>query len=235
MCSERGMCNHTIGQCQCLPGFFGVDCNPGEACVIATQPDGSGGPVLCLPHTQRPENCPGTDAFGTACGGRGVCNKTASVADASNFSTPSCICAPGFIGAGCEKEKCPNDCSGSGKGVCGEEGCKCRPGYAGNDCGRAGCPEDCNGNGFCDTASYTCQCNMNFTGASCSIRACPSNCHSHGRCINGTCSCSKWWTGPECKTPSCPADSEGNPCYHNGVCMLGGKPMRQWTWSAAKK
>ncbi len=64
--------------------------------------------------------CPGSCSF------HGVC-----------ASNGTCICDAGFIGAHCEMERCPNNCSSSsGQGVCSKSlgHCVCNNDYGGRDC-----------------------------------------------------------------------------------------------------
>jgi Tfp pilus assembly protein PilV len=82
--------------------------------------------------------------FYRECANKGVCNRASG----------QCECFAGYVGEGCTRTQCPNNCSGHG--VCKRaididatylawdayktQSCVCDPGYAGNDCSQRNCP-----------------------------------------------------------------------------------------------
>lgn len=115
-------------------------------------------------------------------------------------STGECACFPGYTGSACQRNECPNDCSGNG--ICqsnlmfAEEGgaryhgawdsglqfgCLCDSGYRGNDCSLQECPSDTDPNQF----------EGNTEGRDCSGR---------GLCdySTGECQCFSGYTGEDC-------------------------------------
>ena len=115
-----------------LPTCF---CDPGftgddcseTACIKSAPLDGSGGARMCGGI------------------GQGVCVKSL------------CYCRAGFEPPFCNKQSCPNDCSGNG--VCDEKGkCACDSGFGGDDCAEPSCCDPkCNGHGECQAGRCHCE------------------------------------------------------------------------------
>ncbi|KAG1712362.1 hypothetical protein DVH05_000109 [Phytophthora capsici] len=142
-CSGHGKCGLN-DVCQCMQNWIGGDCS-GRQC-----------PFTRAWHdtAQRKDDA----HYYAECGNRGTCDRTSG----------ECSCDPGFVGSGCRRMQCPNDCSGHGtceyieelasndynKRVGGKSGttyevwdqekimgCVCDGGYEGHDCSLRSCPK----------------------------------------------------------------------------------------------
>ncbi|KAG7399925.1 hypothetical protein PHYBOEH_007611 [Phytophthora boehmeriae] len=142
-CSGHGTC--TLNDvCVCQQNWVGGDCS-GRLC-----------PFTRAWHDTAQRN---DDAhYYAECGNRGKCDRT----------TGECVCDAGFVGSGCRRMQCPNDCSGHGTcefmeelasntfhkrvgGVSGRTyglwdqekimGCVCDANYEGHDCSLRTCPK----------------------------------------------------------------------------------------------
>ena len=154
MCSNRGLCDVTVGVCACY------DTNNDAY----TTSDGEGGPGTrgdCgYPMQTTTSSCPGE----VACSSVGVCN------DADE--TFKCDCAEGWQGGDCSERACPRGLSWfsyptaddtghdvmtecSDKGSCDRTTgmCTCADGFSGSACEYMGCPDACNGHGRCVSQS----------------------------------------------------------------------------------
>jgi hypothetical protein len=83
--------------------------------------------------------------FYKECSNKGICDRGAG----------TCSCFPGFVGEGCTRTACPNECSGHGTcsrmvdtnpeyrgwDASATQSCQCDPGYGGVDCGMRLCPK----------------------------------------------------------------------------------------------
>ncbi|KAG7399924.1 hypothetical protein PHYBOEH_007610 [Phytophthora boehmeriae] len=142
-CSGHGTCNLN-DVCSCQQNWIGGDCS-GRLC-----------PFTRAWHDTAQRN---DDAhYYAECGNRGKCDRT----------TGECVCDAGFVGSGCRRMQCPNDCSGHGTcefmeelasntfhkrvgGVSGRTyglwdqekimGCVCDANYEGHDCSLRTCPK----------------------------------------------------------------------------------------------
>ena len=89
-------------------------------------------------------NAGGVHAY-SECSNNGVCDREAG----------ECVCGEGFTGAACDRNVCPNDCSGHGRCTFVEDmasgsynqwdknqarGCLCDPYFTGPDCSLRKCP-----------------------------------------------------------------------------------------------
>ncbi|RLN02394.1 hypothetical protein BBJ28_00005493 [Nothophytophthora sp. Chile5] len=142
-CSGHGKCDLN-DVCICMQNWIGGDCS-GRQC-----------PFTRAWH----DTAQGVDDahYYAECGNRGACDR----------ATGECSCDAGFVGSGCRRMQCPNDCSGHGTcefieemaqntfdkrlaGVDGRTyqlwdqekimGCACDGGYEGHDCSQRTCPK----------------------------------------------------------------------------------------------
>ncbi|KAG3095785.1 hypothetical protein PI124_g15984 [Phytophthora idaei] len=142
-CSGHGKCGLN-DVCQCMQNWAGGDCS-GRQC-----------PFTRAWHdtAQRDDDA----HYYAECGNRGTCDR----------ATGECTCDAGFIGSGCRRMQCPNDCSGHGTcefieelaadtfhkrvgGVASRKytlwdqekimGCVCDANYEGHDCSMRSCPK----------------------------------------------------------------------------------------------
>ncbi|EGZ09226.1 hypothetical protein PHYSODRAFT_305946 [Phytophthora sojae] len=142
-CSGHGKCDLN-DVCDCMQNWIGGDCS-GRQC-----------PFTRAWHdtAQRDDDA----HYYAECANRGSCDR----------STGECACDAGFVGSGCRRMQCPNDCSGHGtcefieelagdnfhkriQGVSGRKyslwdqekimGCVCDANYEGHDCSLRTCPK----------------------------------------------------------------------------------------------
>jgi len=142
-CSGHGKCGLN-DVCDCLQNWVGGDCS-GRQC-----------PFTRAWHdtAQRDDDA----HYYAECGNRGSCDRTSG----------ECTCDSGFVGSGCRRMQCPNDCSGHGtceyieelasddyhKRIGGDKaityelwdqekimGCVCDGGFEGHDCSLRTCPK----------------------------------------------------------------------------------------------
>lgn len=169
-CNNHGVCN-AGSTCECERGFVGNDCGErlcyfGESFIDSPLGDlnadqtidtdqqvhfhHSNAPVgeQYDPHygLARDDNTAEWDEghFYRECSNKGTCNR----------ATGECECFPGFEGAGCTRQVCPDDCSGHGQCISTEfsnsgymawdkthtQKCVCDPGYSGPSCSLRKCP-----------------------------------------------------------------------------------------------
>jgi len=169
-CNNHGVCN-AGSSCECERGFLGNDCAErlcyfGESFIDSPLGDlnadqtidtdqqihfhHSNAPVgeQYDPHygLARSDNTAAWDEghFYRECSNKGTCNR----------ATGECECFPGFEGAGCTRQTCPDDCNGHGQCVGAEfsnsgylawdlthtQKCVCDPGYSGPSCSMRKCP-----------------------------------------------------------------------------------------------
>ena len=154
----------TQSECECIPPFFGRNCQ--------------------LKH------CPNATNNGLECGGpeRGICDSSSGVCSCKTNVTTSLIVRDEngqdltkFYGKACELRKCPNDCHVNGvrHGHCEQERdtqehiCRCFPAYYGSDCSKRRCPMSyrgyvCDDHGTCDMNTGKCNCAHGYSNADCS-------------------------------------------------------------------
>lgn len=141
VCSDRGTCDHSTGECQCLEGWTG------SACQYTACKDLSNG--VC---TSNEEFARLAVARRTATGSLWPTGVMRAVAYSGAWDTGlqyGALCDIGFRGAGCQEVECPsfkdplNPDSGaaaglecSGRGLCNYESglCECFPDFTGNGC-----------------------------------------------------------------------------------------------------
>jgi len=135
-CSDRGVCNHNNGVCQCDPGYHGRHCEY----------------VLCS-ATERDNQCnnqgrcnwqSGVCECYTGYFGK-YCEFATCTDDCSNFGvcdvqTGYCSCEHASYqntdGGGCRFGYCPNNCSGNGDCDFVHRTCRCNEGWILSDCSR---------------------------------------------------------------------------------------------------
>merc|ERR1740127_100213 len=140
-CSRHGVCRN-FGKCSCYTRSGSTD-------PAWTQHD-------CSVRT-----CPKHAAWGEVPGGQGGGHgrKECSAAGMCDRKSGNCVCFDGFTGFACERQACPNNCSGRGRCVTQEilayeagmtynspwdasmaQGCVCDLGARGPDCSLEECP-----------------------------------------------------------------------------------------------
>jgi len=127
-CSGHGKCK-ADDKCDCFNHYWGPDCSYRNCKENIAWVEGT----IADPHAY------------VECANRGVCDR----------ATGECVCQDGFDGAGCQRLKCPNACSGHGTceyidalgayvggawDTTKVQGCKCDGGYTGYDCSQRLCP-----------------------------------------------------------------------------------------------
>ncbi|KAH7465718.1 hypothetical protein KRP22_014156 [Phytophthora ramorum] len=142
-CSGHGRCGLN-DVCDCMQNWVGGDCS-GRQCPFTR---------AWQDTAQRKDDA----HYSAECGNRGTCDRTIG----------ECSCDAGFVGSGCRRMQCPNDCSGHGtcefieelasddyhkriKGTAGTTyqlwdqekimGCVCDANYEGHDCSLRTCPK----------------------------------------------------------------------------------------------
>lgn len=177
---NRGICNHSTGQCECYDSFGGLSCE--FEC-----PGGCRDGYLCVDYDKCDcIDCPlSLDA--KKCHERGV------------MIDGQCDCIHGYCGVYCENE-CV-DCGGHG--VYKESYCDCDEGFWGDRCQNM-CKNRCSIHGKCKEG--TCLCDKGWIGEDCGEdRRCPEMCNEKGWCNHtGECECFEGYIGKECETEICP-------------------------------
>ncbi|KAL4087865.1 hypothetical protein PRIC1_012296 [Phytophthora ramorum] len=142
-CSGHGRCGLN-DVCDCMQNWVGGDCS-GRQCPFTR---------AWQDTAQRKDDA----HYSAECGNRGTCDRTIG----------ECSCDAGFVGSGCRRMQCPNDCSGHGTcefieelagnaynkriqgttGITYESwdqekimGCVCDGGFEGHDCSLRTCPK----------------------------------------------------------------------------------------------
>lgn len=154
------------------------------------------------------ENCDKLQCEVPDCSGHGRCQPSTS------STKPTCFCAPGWKGVGCQFRICPLGPKGyecSHNGQCQNGTCSCSAGWMGADCSQQTCAQPCLNTQVCQ--NLTCVCKPGYGGADCGTKLCSSKC-VHGSCLNGKCLCDDGWTGAACDQPTCP-----RACDVHGTCV----------------
>lgn len=208
-CHNRGSC--TLGQCNCLPAYFGSSCEFKHCSSSCGEEDNRGacdhesGKCSCQKNFGGekcqyscpygcPENFLCVGNYKCACKGCDVsdmnCNERGTLVGLA------CDCIPGYCGKFCENV-CP-DCNGHGdfSGAC----CECYNGFYGENCEHM-CPNRCSQNGKC--IDGICECKYGWEGEDCSVDYRCDECHN-GICVHGTCQCYPGYTGSSCEIDACP-------------------------------
>lgn len=149
----------------------------------------------------------------------------------TNYTTPECRCAPGYLGADCQKSLCMNYCSNGGlcRLVGGIPKCECKdPRYRGPRCDVNRC--NCQNGGYCSSSNGICICPENFMGRHCErfiASSCKKvDCNNNGVCkLNehdqfAYCDCSKEFKGVFCDIPVTNGTLDCANSYH---CLNGGE------------
>ena len=181
-CSNRGVCDRSVGVCDCYTGFGSSDGRGGAGLVAdcgylspnasvayeyprdyARWADAAGGAEGPCPRATPLWN---TNLPPTVCSGVGVC-------DADKF----CNCTAGYEGSACEYKTCPTGRAWWGEAVGDGPGDAHRPGAT------------CSNKGLCDRSSGNCDCDDDFGvvgGDACGDMACEVNstreCGAFGHC-----------------------------------------------------
>jgi hypothetical protein len=169
-CNQHGICN-SGSTCECERGFVGNDCAErlcyfGEAFIDSPLGDLNANQAVDVdmqvhylfsnapvgeqydPHygLARDDNTAEWDEghFYRECSNKGTCNR----------ATGECECFPGFEGAGCTRQVCPDDCSGRGQCV-------------------STATSNSNYKAWDLKHSQRCECDPAYTGPACSLRKCP--------------------------------------------------------------
>ncbi|KAI6649065.1 Protein jagged-1a-like [Oopsacas minuta] len=209
------------GECNCLTGYSGNNCDTTDYCLVKGNPCTNEG--VCVPtgnYTYICEcssgyqgdhcdfmACPNTGCGASLpCGNNGMC---------SNITTGvHCMCDSGYIGRCCDtlinyclENPCPH-------GVCqnmiGDYVCTCDAGYSGKDCDmpidECGIYERCS-NGVCIDiiAGYLCDCDTGYHGVNCT-----DMCSNTSLC--------DWYTGENCETN---IDDCMGACANGATCTDG--------------
>jgi hypothetical protein len=142
-CSGHGRCMGQA-QCSCYANW------EGPTCALRKCPHA---PAWGIDH-------PGNPHYYAECSNRGICNREKGM----------CECAEGYTGAACERNTCPNACSGNGKcrllsetsgsnlqawGGDNVQVCVCDGGFSGPDCSQRLCPVGDDPTTLCDPVSPT--------------------------------------------------------------------------------
>jgi len=170
-CNQHGVCN-AGSTCECERGFVGNDCAErlcysGHAFIDSPLGDINADQTIdtdqqvYFHHTNSPVGEQYDPHYGlardvntaewdeghfyTECSNKGTCNR----------ATGECECFPGFEGAGCTRQVCPDDCSGHGQCIGAEDS---NAGYVAWD----------------SSHTQKCVCDPGYTGPSCSLRKCPA-------------------------------------------------------------
>lgn len=166
----NGVCN-SGSVCECNRGFLGNDCSQrlcpfGEAFIDTPLGDVNADQTIdtdqqvFIHHSNAPIGEQYDPHYGLARDDNTVewdeghfyreCSNTGSC----DRATGTCECYPGYEGAACNRQVCPDDCSGHGQCVSAEYS---NSGYLAWD----------------KTHTQKCVCDPGYTGPSCSLRKCP--------------------------------------------------------------
>merc|ERR1711871_1344848 len=101
-CFDHGTCDYCFNECKCFDGFGGPNdvFEPGSLSIDCSQ-----------------RVCPAGRAWSSVPSLEGLAHTVQECSNARlcDRSQGSCVCFPGFTGDACERNMCPNDCSGHGQ------------------------------------------------------------------------------------------------------------------------
>jgi len=139
----------------------------------------------------------------------------------------SCVCNSTWTGRSCASRRCPDDCSGTSRGICNTKTweCSCLEPWIGDACQESKCLAVWMCSEFDAVLSVRDDVVVNrcvilivflkHMSLSSFTESCLGNCNYRGKCDNGTCVCGDWWTGAKCEVPRCK-----NNCSSQGACVL---------------
>ena len=193
--------------CDCLPGFYGKDCE----CRVPNSPCLNNGSALC------DGTCNCTEQYsGPYCG---VINCPPDCLNSVGCdSSGNCICKTGYRGTKCDQKNCTTECFNGGS--CGIDGtCQCLESYILPDCKCQVCPDACtvNAGSLGCLCNGTCLCAPGYYGPSCTFRNCSKPCVNGGTCNKlGLCDCPATYGGAQCEKDLC---TESYGYYSNQQCI----------------
>ncbi|KAI6192642.1 hypothetical protein M3Y96_01248600 [Aphelenchoides besseyi] len=210
-CRNEGVCFTASNgvHCQCLPNFYGVQCQnckseSGHVLVCKNGGYCNANRTACeCPGTFSGIECEVDECSQLKCLNGGECG--------NSTDGPICLCSKGFTGKNCERSFCddnPNYCQN--EGICAQLDqetiddssanfhCLCGSRFAGDLCERSvDCRDYCENSEHCSIDSnqpseWKCHCKEGFEGVRCERSSrCQKKCHL-GQCVvttNGTSEC----------------------------------------------
>ena len=243
-CSGHGVCDPLRRECVCHEGYDGAICSIAlaTACPLGCSAHGTCSTRVLpyLPPPLAPSGCGCRDGLAPPACAHAAGSRRARVARAvarvahmalgsggercplhcsgrGHCHGFSCVCAPGFGGAGCElaTPRCPADCNEHG--ACVDGFCECSRGWGGVDCAHAAfeCPGGCAGHGTCVGTGVPAL-------------------HESGRGVDGArprpltsalvgvCACHAGYSGAHCDQFALPTPTCAHNCSGRGTCTVSG-------------
>lgn len=207
-CSNRGICDHASGTCDCS-----ITSTCSDECFTTSNGfGGTGARGDCGAFIGIVQSCPGE----IECSNRGVCDP----------STHSCQCQAGYAGADCSLMTCPygkswfsfptaNDQAHDTSAECSDAGicnrdtgdCQCDPSFEGAACQDLKCPGDgvCSGHGECLSMALLAQAStVNGVSSPQTYGASPNDALRWDWDSVKGCRCNDAWVGHDCALQACP-------------------------------